>query len=84
MDQRVSCVHQGWWTPKNGETLQLVPEPENPKDKNAVSVVKNNRVVGHVPLRLANTTKGVGLLRHFLAKPGASGIVKVCGKAVKR
>ena len=77
-------VYQGWWTPKHGETLQLVPEPENPKDKNAVSVVKNNRVVGHVPLRLANTTKGVGLLRHFLAKPGASGIVKVCGKAVNR
>ena len=68
-------MYQGWWTPKNGETLQLVPEPENPKDKNAVSVVKNNRVVGHVPLRLANTTEGVGLLRHFLAKPGASGIV---------
>ena len=77
-------VYQGWWTPKNGETLQLVPEPENQKDKNAVSVVKNSWVVGHVPLRLANTTKGVGLLRHFLAKPGASGIVKVCGKAVNR
>ena len=68
-------MYQGWWTPKNGETLQLVPEPENPKDKNAVSVVKNNRVIGHVPLRLANTTEGVGLLRHFLARPGASGIV---------
>ena len=76
-------VYQGWWTPKNGETLQLVPEPENPKDKTAVSV-KNNRVVGHVPLRLANTTEGVGLLRRFLAKPGASGIVKVCGKAMNR
>ena len=75
-------VYRGWWTPKKGETLQLVPEPENPKDKNAVSVVKNNGVVGHVPLRLANTTKGVGLLRHFLVKPRASGIVKVCGKAV--
>ena len=35
-------------------------------------------------MRLANTTEGVGLLRHFLAKPGASGIVKVCGKAVNR
>ena len=35
-------------------------------------------------MRLANTTKGVGLLRHFLAKPGASGIVKVCWKAVNR
>ena len=59
-------MYQGWWTPKNGETLQLVPEPENPKDKNAVSVVKNNRVVGHVPLRLANTTEGVGLCDIFL------------------
>ena len=24
---------KGGGTPKNGETLQLVPEPENPKDK---------------------------------------------------
>ena len=69
---------------KMGKLCNLYQNPRNPKDKNAVSVVKNNRVVGHVPLRLANTTKGVGLLRHFLAKPGASGIVKVCGKAVNR
>ena len=35
-------------------------------------------------MRLANTTEGVGLLRHFLAKSGASGIVKVCGKVMNR
>ena len=60
-------MYQGWWTAKNGETLQLVPESENSKDKNPVSVVKKNRVVGHVPLRLAITTEGVGLLMYWPA-----------------
>ena len=64
---------------RNGETLKLKlevePEPENPKDKNAISVIKDSQVVAHMPLRLANTNEGSGLLRHFLAKPGTSGIV---------
>ena len=59
---RAFHVYQWCWAAQNGETLQLVPEPENPKDKNAVSVIKNYRVVGHVPLRVPNTKEGVGLL----------------------
>ena len=77
-------VYKGWWTPHNGESLQLQPEPDNPKDQNAVSVVKDSRVVGHMPLMLVNTKERLGLIRHFLAKPGTSGVVGVCGKAVNR
>ncbi|KAM7432312.1 hypothetical protein ABFA07_017234 [Porites harrisoni] len=77
-------VYKGWWTPHNGESLQLQPEPENPKDRNAVSVVKDRRVVGHMPLMLVNTKEGLGLIKHFLAKPGTNGVVNVCGKAVNR
>ena len=38
--------------------------------------------MGHMPTMLANTKEGLGLLRHFLLRPGTSGIVKICGKAV--
>ena len=77
-------VYKGWWNPHNGESLQFQPEPENPKDRNAVSVVKDSRVVGPMPLMLANTKEGLGLIRHFLAKPGTNGVVNVYGKAVNR
>ena len=70
---------------KMGKLCNLYQNPRTQRTKmRFLLTVKNNRVIGHIPLRLANTTKGVGLLRHFLAKPGASGIVKVCGKAVNR
>jgi len=81
---RGSHVDKGWWTPHNGEILQLQPEPENPKDRNAVSVVRDSRVVGHMHLMLINTKEGLGHIRHFLAKPGTNGVVNVCGKAVNR
>ena len=77
-------VYKGWWTPHNGESLQFQPEPENPKDRNAVSVVKDRRVVGHMPLMLVNTKEGLGLIKHFLAKPRTNGVVNVSGKAVNR
>ena len=31
---------------------------------------------------LVNTKQGLGLIRHFLAKPGTNGVVNICGKAV--
>ena len=77
-------VYKGWWTPHNGESLQLQPKPENPKDRNAGSVVKDRRVVGHMPLMLVNTKEGLGLIKHFLAKPRTNGVVNVSGKAVNR
>ena len=37
-----------------------------------------------MPLMLVNSKEGLGLIRQFLAKPGTSGVVNVCGKAVNR
>ena len=71
-------VYKGWWTPHNGESLQLQPEPENPKDRNAVSVVKDSRVVGHMPLMLANTKEGLGLI--FLQSQGPMGLSTYTGR----
>ena len=40
------------WTPEEGERLNLIREPDNIKDKYAVSVMKDGLVVGHVPYNL--------------------------------
>ena len=37
------------WTPPFGETLLLHREPDNPKHKSAVAVVKNGEVDGRIP-----------------------------------
>ena len=37
------------WSPSLGEILETAPEPENPHDKYAVKVLKENTIVGHVP-----------------------------------
>ena len=41
------------WTPVDGEMLRLIPEPTNSVDGNAVAVMKEGRVVGHVPFNLS-------------------------------
>ena len=41
------------WTPEEGERLNLIREPDNIKDKYAVSVMKDCLAVGHVPYNLA-------------------------------
>ena len=43
-------VYQGTWDPKTGETLLTDREPGNPKDKYAVSLKKNECIVGHLSL----------------------------------
>ena len=43
-------VYKDWWTPTCGEILPLQPEPENAEDKNAVALLKESRVIGHIPL----------------------------------
>ena len=48
-----------------GEVLELEHEPKNQQDKNAVAVVKNSEVVGHVPRVLASTKQGTGIIHHF-------------------
>lgn len=43
-------VQKDEWTPTRGESLNCVREPLNEKDKNAVAVMRDDKVVGHVPL----------------------------------
>ena len=61
-------VYKDWWTPTGGEILPLQPEPENAEDKNAVAVLKESRVIGHIPYHLANTKKRTGIVTHFISK----------------
>ena len=37
------------WTPVIGQELQVKPEDNNEHDKHAVSVIMDNRTVGHLP-----------------------------------
>ena len=42
------------WNPVQGLTLLLKREPTNDRDKNAVAVLLEDRIVGHVPHNLAH------------------------------
>lgn len=77
-------VYKDWWTPTGGEILPLQPKPENGEDKNAVAVLKESRVIGHIPYHLANTKNRTGIVTHFISKPTNRGSVEVCGNAVNR
>ena len=77
-------VYNNWWTPTYGEILPLQPELENAQDKNAVAVLKESRVIGHITFHLANTKNRTGIVTHFISKPTNQGSVEVCGKAVNR
>ena len=43
----------GLCTPTIGEVLLVKPEPTNEKDSNAVAVLKEDSIVGHVPRNLS-------------------------------
>ena len=42
-------IYKNVWTPSIGESLSLALESVNSHDRFAVSLVKDERVVGHVP-----------------------------------
>ena len=67
-----------------GEVLELQHEPKNLQDKNAIAVIRDEEVVGHMPRALASSKQGTGIVRHFLTKPESKGTVKAEGKAVNR
>ena len=77
-------VYKNWWTPTCGEILHLQPEPGNAEEKNAVSVLKDSRVLGHILFHLANTKNRTGIVTHFISKPSNQRSTEVCGKAVNR
>ena len=75
-------AYKNWWTPTYGEILPLQPELENAEDKNAVAVLKERRVIGHITFHLANTKNCTGIVTHFISKSTNQGSVEVCGKVV--
>ena len=66
------------WSPVVNEILQLRQEPNNLKDNEAVAVVKDGVVVGHVPRLLSST------VFHFLSRECNNGSVKITGPRVNR
>ena len=42
-------VYKAIWMPEIGEILECKQERGNPKDLYAISVIKNDTIVGHVP-----------------------------------
>ena len=46
-------VYQHIWTPVEGETYSCTREPGNEQDCNAVAVMYEDRVVGHIPLAIS-------------------------------
>ena len=77
-------VYKDWWTTTCGEILPLQPEPENAEDKNAVAMLKESRVIGHIPYHLANTKDRTRIITHFISKPANRGSAEFSGKAVSR
>lgn len=55
--------------------LKLQHEPTNQQDKSAFAIIKDGHVMGHIPKEIASTKLRVGIIRHFLTKPGSKGEV---------
>ena len=66
------------WTPFIGEGLLLRREPENVKDRSAVSVQKDGETVGHIPFNISNAVS------HFLRREFNKGFAEVTGEMVNR
>ena len=77
-------AYKDCWEVEIGQVLTLQQEPTNPQDKNAIAIIKDSNVVGHMPKGLASTKTGVGIIRHFLSKAERKGEVEVTGKSVNR
>ena len=71
-------VYQHIWTPVEGETYSSTRESGNAQDCNAVAVMYEDRVVGHIPLAIS---KCISL---FLTLPGSLLETKVTGKRTNR
>ena len=77
-------AYKDYWQIKIGEVLDIRHEPQNEQDKNAIAVIKDGEVVGHIPKGLASTKQGTAIVKHFLTKTGCKAEVKVVGNAVNR
>ena len=66
------------WTPVQDEILRLIPEPANSGDRNAVAVMKEGRVIAHVPFNLAP------IISLFLRRDVNKAFARVPGGKVNR
>ena len=71
-------VYKDEWTPTVGESLNCVREPLNEKDKNAVAVMRDDKVVEHVPLSYSRCVS------QFLEISSSAVTCTVTGKRVNR
>ena len=71
-------VYQETWTPVIGECLECRHEPRNLEDKNAIAVIKDGTVVGHVPRCFSLWMK------MFLGLPKSNISCKITGNRVNR
>ena len=66
------------WTPVEDEMLRLIPEPTNSVDRNAVAVMKEGQIVGHVPFNLSP------IISLFLRRDVNKAFARVTGGKVNR
>ena len=66
------------WTATPGETLLLRREPDNPRDKSAVAVIKDGDIVGHIPYNISNTVS------QFLRRDYNKAFAEVTGERVNQ
>ena len=66
------------WTPAVGEVLALKRQPDNSHDKFAVAVIKNGRIVGHIPKSMSRAVS------FFLNRDGHSGFCEVTARPTNR
>ena len=71
-------VYQEIWTPVIGEFLECSHEPRNVEDKNAIAVIKDGTVVGHLSRCFSLWMK------MFLGLPKSKINCKITGNSVNR
>ena len=69
-------VYKRVWKPAIGEQLKLIREECNEHDPRAVAIVKDERVVGHMPRCIAKTV-------WFFLRRGGSGMCEITGRRKK-
>ena len=69
-------VYKRVWRPATGEQLKLIREECNEHDPRTVAIMKDERVVGHIPQYIAKTV-------WFFLRRGGSGMCEITGRRKK-
>jgi len=89
----VAFMYIKTWEPVIDHLLPWIQEPENEEDKNAVSLMNKEKIVGHVPknisvwvatfLKLENSSIASRVTGGKLNRGGGYGLEILCGYLVK-